>query len=661
MKRALTLILLSELLLAGCATDPAFLEGKQLLAEGRVEEGLEQLDRAARASPGNAEFRSYYIDQRERTVNQILASAETARINARFDEAEALYLRARRIDPENRQALAGLSGLETNRRHAALIVDARTLIEGGESGKASPLLRRVLAEHPRHREARQLMRRVDEEQSRDALDGGPRLRALLARPITLEFRDANLRAVFEVISRSAGINFVFDKDVRPDLKTTLFVRDSRIEDAIDLLLITNQLDRKVISDNTLLVYPSTPAKQKDYKELVVRSFYLANADVKQTATMLRAMLKMRDVFVDDRINMVVIRDTPEVIRLAEKLITAQDVAEPEALLEVEVLEISRSRLESLGLQWPTQIGYGQLTQGASTQTGTVVNPTTGAITPIVTPGVGATVANGVIDLRQDPLGLTTFIANPALMLNIKAQDADANVLANPRIRVKNGEKAKVHIGDKLPVFTSTATSTGFVSQSITYLDVGVKLDVEPSISMDDEVTITVGLEVSNIVRQITTSAGNVAYQVGTRAAGTTLRLRDGETQVLAGLIQDEDRRSANKIPILGDLPIAGRLFSSHDTTNSKTEIVLLITPHIVRNLELPEAGSIEFLSGSESGAGQMGPRDANAVPLGPIPGAEPPSQPEPQQTPSPSPQAAPATPQAPVFPAGPMREEGLAR
>jgi len=220
------------------------------------------------------------------------------------------------------------------------------------------------------------------------------------------------------------------------------VRDSRIEDAIDLLLITNQLDRKVISDNTLLVYPSTPAKQKDYKELVVRSFYLANADVKQTATMLRAMLKMRDVFVDDRINMVVIRDTPEIVRLAERLITAQDVAEPEALLEVEVLEISRSRLESLGLQWPTQIGYGQLTQGSSTQTGTVVNPTTGAITPIVTPGAGATVANGVIDLRQDSLGLTTFIANPALVLNIKGQDADANVLANPRIRVRTGARRR---------------------------------------------------------------------------------------------------------------------------------------------------------------------------------------------------------------------------
>ena len=515
-----------------------------------------------------------------------------------------------------------------------------------------PLLRKVLAERPRQREARQLMRRIEEQQSRDALGGGPQLRSLMAQPITLEFRDASLKAVFEVISRSTGINFIFDKDVRPDLKATIFVRNSSIEDAIQLLLVTNQLDRKVVSDNTLLIYPSTPAKQKDYQELTVRSFYLANADVKQTATMLRAMLKTRDVFVDDRLNMVVMRDTPETIRLAEKLVAAQDLAEPEALLEVEVLEVSRSRLETIGPQWPTQIGYGQLTGGSSTQSGTVVNPTTGAITPIVTPGVGATVANGVINLRSKPLGLTTFIANPALLLNIRAQDTDANVLANPRIRVKNREKAKIHIGDKLPVFTSTATSTGFVSQSITYLDVGVKLDVEPNIGMDDEVTIKVGLEVSNIVRQVTTSAGNVAYQVGTRSAGTTLRLRDGETQVLAGLIQDEDRRSASKVPGLGDLPLLGRLFSSHDTTSSKTEIVLLITPHIVRNLEFPEAGTTEFLSGSESGTGRIGLRDANPVPTGPVPGAAP-------SAPPPAPPAAPA-PQPPTYPAGPMREEGLA-
>ena len=169
--------------------------------------------------------------------------------------------------------------------------------------------------------------------------------------------------------------------------------------------------------------------------------------------------------------------------------------------------------------------------------------------------------------------------------------------------MKNREKAKIHIGDKVPVITSNTTSTGVISESVSYLDVGLKLDVEPSVLMRDDVQIKVGLEVSNIVREIRSNSGTLTYQIGTRNTGTTLRLKDGETQVLAGLISDEDRSTASRVPGLGDLPLLGRLFSSQRDERSKTEIVLLITPRVLRSDATRQPALTEFRGGTENSIG----------------------------------------------------------
>ena len=197
-------------------------------------------------------------------------------------------------------------------------------------------------------------------------------------------------------------------------------------------------------------------------------------------------------------------------------------------------------------------------------------------------------------------GLDTTLA-----INLKRQVGDIHLLANPRIRVRNHEKAKFHIGDKVPVITNSVTpvSTGtpVVTGSVQYLDVGLKLEVEPDIHMDGDVSIKTALEVSNIASQVTNaSSGTIAYQIGTRNVSTVLQLRDGETQVLAGLISANDIESASKIPGLGDLPILGRLFSSHNTNKTKTEIILSITPHIIRNQHQPDAGLSSFSSGTSN-------------------------------------------------------------
>jgi general secretion pathway protein D len=185
-------------------------------------------------------------------------------------------------------------------------------------------------------------------------------------------------------------------------------------------------------------------------------------------------------------------------------------------------------------------------------------------------------------------------------VNFRKSTGDVNLLSNPRIRVRNNEKAKILVGDKVPVITTTSTANVGISENVTYVDVGLKLDVEPRITADNYVNIKVGLEVSSLGERTTTRNGATVYTIGTRDANTILRLKDGETQVLAGLISDDERKSASKLPGLGDIPLLGRLFANQQDQKSKTEIVLAITPRIITNIVQPNAEVSEYWSGTDS-------------------------------------------------------------
>lgn len=237
-----------------------------------------------------------------------------------------------------------------------------------------------------------------------------------------------MRSVFDGISRQGGLNFTFDKDVRTDQRTTLFARDTPLAEALDMLLTANQLARKVLGGNTLLIYPNTPAKQKEYQDIVVRGFFLANAEPKQTMNLLRSMARIRDVHVDEKLNMVVVRDNPEAVRLAERLIRMADQPEPEVMLQVEILEVKRSRLLDLGLQWPNQ--FSLLAPEATTKS----HVEGGVIVTDSVPGGRLT-----IDSLKSITGATVGVS-PTPTLNLNKIDGDVNLLANPRIRVRNREK-----------------------------------------------------------------------------------------------------------------------------------------------------------------------------------------------------------------------------
>ena len=592
--RFLPLVLL-PLLLAGCAAQRTFDEGRALVEAGNVEAGLAKIDEAARLEPSNRAYRQYHFMQRDLAIQRQLAAADTARMRAEWEAAEAAYRRILALDAGNARARTGIESLQSERRHRELLREADEAYRKDDLAGAHARVRRVLSENGGQREAQQLLRRIEQRSARAA--AAPQLAAALKRPVTLEFRDASLRQVFELLSKNTGLNFIFDRDVRADLRTTVFVRNTPIEEVMRFVLVTSQLERKVLNENTVLVYPNTQAKQRDYQELVVKTFYLTNVDAKQMANTIRTLVKTKDLVLDEKLNLLVMRDTPDAVRMAERLVANQDLADPEVMLEVEVLEVSSSVLQEIGIRYPERVSYSIV--GTAGTPGTVTLPEW---------------------LNRDSNLVRLSISDPFLILNLKDQTGRTNLLANPRIRVKSKEKAKVHIGDKVPVITNTSTSTGFVAESVNYLDVGLKLDVEPIVTLDDEVGIKVGLEVSSIVREIKSTAGTLTYQIGTRNASTTLRLKDGETQVLAGLISDEDRKTANQIPGLGNLPLVGRLFGSRNDTLNKTEIVLLITPRIVRNLARPDVRLEEFASGTEGAIG-VPPLLLQSVPLAPGPQA----------------------------------------
>jgi general secretion pathway protein D len=615
-------IFLTMAMVAGCAGD-TLRQSQALIENGNEEQGLERLERAVREHPNDVELRNYYLRHRAVAVQRYLQTGDNARAAGAIDAAEVAYQRAQRFEPDNANAQAGLEAVARERASHGLVREAEEAFKRGATDEAYEKAKQALAVNPSQRSARAIVRKVEEQRVK-AEGVSPQLTAALKSTVTIELRDAPVRSVLELISKRSGLNFVYDRDVSPDLRVTVSVRDTTIEEVLRFVLVTSQLERRVLNSNTVLVYPNTPVKAQAYRELTVKSFYLANADVKATANMVRSLAKTRDLYVDEKLNLLIVRDTPEAVRMVEKLIAAQDLGEPEVMLEVEVLEVGQNTLSQIGIQWPSS----------------------GSLSVIGAAGVpGQITGTEAQNLSSGNFRIT--VSDPLLALNLREQAGRSNLLANPRIRVKNKEKARIHIGDKVPVITTTAGATGFVSESVNYLDVGLKLEVEPLVSLEDEVGIKVGLEVSNISQEVKTTGGTVAYQVGTRNAATTLRLRDGETQVLAGLISDEDRRTASKVPGVSRLPVVGRLFSNNGETVNKTEVVLLITPRVIRNIERPGARIEEFNSGTELEVGRGGAGAAASIPpvIAPATAPKPPVAPEgprpPAAGPAPRPQQSP--------------------
>jgi general secretion pathway protein D len=441
-----------------------------------------------------------------------------------------------------------------------------------------------------------------------------------SQPITLRFQNAKLKEVFEILARTAGVNVIFDKEVRDD-PITIFVKDLPFDEALNLILSTNNLLTQRIGSDTLLVMPNTKQKQAQYQDLLLRTFYLANAKAKDAVNLVRTMLDSKKIYVDEKINAIVVRDEPAKLQLAERMLFAIDLREPEIELAVEILEVNRTKSLKYGVNFAKQAGMGVVPPGGTG--GISTSPTQFTYQQLTSIG------------PQSYL----FTLPASVLIDFFKQDSDAKTLASPKLRVLNNKSASISIGDKQPILLSTSNvlpgqaATGAIPTtstvtSIEFKDTGVKLTVEPSINLMDEVTMKLKVEVTRLGDQVTLQASPEIkqFRFGTRMAETTLSLKDDETVVLAGLIQEEARKTRVTVPLLGDIPWIGQLFTSTTDDRVETEVVLTLTPRVVRSMGAPSVAMQAMWTGTESAYATkqlFPPRAVKVSQIGPVSSATP--------------------------------------
>lgn len=605
--------LLSALcLLTACAGPDAFRVGQKHMDERNWEAAVVTLSQVVKANPSNREYQYALRRSMDEAVMQLMGQAA---LLADKQPAKALeiYNKVLLLSPNNDRAAEQIKAVEYAQNTKRLFQDASQAAAVGRDQEARTKFQKILSENPSHTEARLALTKLDAKIGKSG--AAALLNEALLQPVNITFRDASIRVVFDALTVTHKINFVFDRDLRDDAKTSLTLKDVPFSDAFEQILNANGLSKKVVNNNTFFIYQSTPQKLREHQDLILRSFFVENADVKQLSALLKTVLKIRDIHTDEKRNLIVIRDTPQQIALSEKVIAAHDQSEPEVMLDVEIVEFDHKLIESLGLQFPTQIGFG------------VASPQTlSALNSLNSSGINVT-------------GLSSL-----LQLNLQSQTGMTKVLANPRIRIRNREKAKFHVGDKVPVITTTSypgTLSGATTSAVSYLDVGIKLEFEPIIQLDDQIVIKSSMEDSSITNTVTNN-GTTAYQIGTRNVSTTLTLRDGETQVLAGLIRTDEQNTTNQLPGLSQIPGFGVLFRNPSNTNNKKEILLSITPRVVRNIHRPTDDLLSINAGP----------DAQSQPQGALGNSNMPTQPPRPVTPPAPVQTRPLTP-VPNSPAAP--------
>jgi len=562
--------------IAGCGTDRALSKSESLAREGNYAQSVEVLRDRLVKDPDNIALRAAYFAKTETLVSSYTRQADDALIAGDDETAISLLQSVLQYDPANIGAQQEINRIHAMQRLRPMLEQAKALQET-DPQQALRVVQQILAEDPNFTDAQELRERLlQHAQSVDLIER--RLGTALRKPVSLSFRSQPLISAFETLSRLSGVNFVLDKDINPGATISFSAARTTVEDAVNMIALTNQLDKQMLNEDTMLIYPARPDKIREYRALAVRTFFLSYADPKQVASQLKQLLNPKDVYIDERLNAVVVRDHTDALSAVERMVQALDLPPAEVTLDVQVLEVTRTDLLNLGVGYPSRVSAGL----------------SSAISP-----VGGIPVGNLRGINKD--NILIDVGSAKVTLDMLQRSTNTQTLANPKIRVRNREKATINIGERVPVVSNTI-SNGFVSSSVTYQDVGLKLDVEPNISLSNEIAIKLSMEVSNILSEHETDDGLITYVLGTRSAKTTLTARNNETQVLAGLIRRSDFSSAEGLPFLSKTPLLGRLFGTKSNNQEQVEIVLLITPRIERNLNLPAAQITTFSSGTEARA-----------------------------------------------------------
>jgi general secretion pathway protein D len=464
----------------GCAGEKAFKSGENLVRQERYEEAVYQYTEAVQKDPASDEYRMRLFAARSRAALDHLELARKLRGEQQYRPAINEYLQSIALDPSLEIANQELKSVQDKARAEQLVEEARQFLQQQRRQQALMALDQALSLVPEHAAARALREQV--RQASLTIVDGYELDTNSTAPITLKFKDAKVKDVFKILSNLSGITFIFDEKVDAS-RVTIQVDNAPFSQALELLLKMNELAIRVLNPKTVILYPKTKDKEKQYEDQIIQTFYLSNIDAKKAVNLLRTMLQLRKIYVHEELNALVIRDTLPVIKLAQQILEAADRGDAEVLYVLELIEVSHTDDFKLGASLATE----QL-QGGFGRNGAFVT--------------------GPLESMSD---LNLLYTLPTATFDLQKRLGDSEILANPMIRLKNGAKAKVHVGSREPIVTTTNNATGDVtSTNIQYVDVGVKLDLEAHIQLDNTVQTKINLEVSN--KGTNVQAGDISHK-----------------------------------------------------------------------------------------------------------------------------------------------------
>jgi len=584
-------------LVSGCtAAGRSYSRGADLEEERRYEEAMYSYADALAKDPEVTLYRLRYVKVRELAADQRFNAG--VELFNKGDYAAALpeFQTASTLDP-SRERFRQQAELTARLRDGQ-----RAFSEGIEFEKAGKFrdaarsFSKALEYDAANREYRAADSRV-KLRTRSRLEKYE-LNLKSTRPINLKFRDARIKEVFQIISQLSGINFMFDENVK-DQQVNVYLENGTFQQALELLTNMYKLGHKIANESTVIIYAKTHEKIKQYEDLQLRTIHLNYMEAKKAVNLIRSILQVKKIYVNEETNSIVLRDTSDVVEVVEKILEANDLPEPEVVLDVEVIEVNDTNTQRLGLllnPYSVQLGgfspAGQLlstTLAGATATATTTTTTT---TPL-TVGVDNLVKAFTMK------GYGGYVTVPNATYNFGKTLSKGEVLSNPKIRVKNKEKSKFNVGTRVPITTANTTNQT-VTVNVQYIDIGVKMSAEPTIQLNNEIVIKLSLEVSQQIggaRDV--GAGTSVVTIGTRNLDTVLSLKDGETSIIGGLIQRSKGDEKNKLLLLSDIPVIGDVFSDTSTNSSKNELLLAITPRLVRGITVPQGGLSSFSSGKE--------------------------------------------------------------
>jgi general secretion pathway protein D len=610
------------MLAAGCAAGQAFRQGNAAMGGGNLDLAVTYYRKAVQASPDNL---NYKIALERAMLAASRAHIERAREFEQSDQLEAAlgeYKQAAELDPSNRQAAAKIAAIE------------RTIREQIEAARPKPPI--------------QAMR----ERARQA-SAEPILNPASREPINIRFNNASLRDILNFIANATGINVMYDREYT-DRPTTVQLDGVTLEQALNQIFATNQLSYKVLNERSILVFADTPPKHAQYDEQVVRTFYVSHADATELSQILSTIIRLPGMAVQPSIaanktsNTITVRATNSVAQIIEKIIEQNDKPRAEVVVDVEILEVNRTRAKQFGLNLSEYALGGIFSPETSPNSAT----TSGGAVAGVTPSGSVGKSPPAINLNTISRGVSTtdfYLAVPTAIVRFLESDEQTKLIAKPQLRGTEGAKLTLNLGQEYPVistsFTPVAGGGAAVNPlaSYQYKSVGVNLEMTPRVTLEGDILLELTVENSAVGAGVTIQQGQTIPSFVSRKVTTRLRLRDGESNLLAGLLQENERKSLSGFPGAIHVPGLKQLFSANDQQIQQTDLIMLLTPHIVRSLEVSESDLRPIYIGSQQNLALGGPPPMIATaPETPgatgAPGATPP-------TPST------AAPGAPVFPA----------